>query len=169
MILGLLMVGTGILLLLAISLPLGGYGAQILSLYGKTALLYAGGAMAVAGLIPLLLGFSPAQERRPEALLQRGECGEVHITLLALENMVLRVVQQIRGIRDSSRRVSCTPNGLVVYLRVKVLPDRKLPDLAAELQEKIKSYLEEITGIAVSEVKVKIENIILDQVPVKVK
>jgi hypothetical protein len=168
-ILGLLMMGTGIFFLLATFLPLGGYGTGILDLYGQTVLLYAGGALAVAGLIPLLLGFSPPHQKRPEALLQTGEFGEVRITLNALENMVLRVVQQMRGIRDSSRRVVYTPHGLVVYLQVKVLPDQKLPDLTGELQSNVKNYLEEITGIIVSEVKVNVENIILDQVPVKVK
>ena len=101
--------------------------------------------------------------------MQAGEFGEVNITLAALENMVLRVVQQMRQVRDSSRRVEYTPHGLVVYLKVKVLPDQKLPGLTAELQNNVKNYLEEIAGIAVSEVKVKVENIILDQVPVKVK
>ncbi len=168
-ILGLLMMGTGIFLLLALVLPLGGYGARILHFGGQTALLYAGGALVVAGLIPLLLGSAPDRRKKPEALMQAGEFGDVHITLDALENMVLRVVQQMREVRDSNRRVEHTPQGLVVYLKVKVLPDQKLPGLTGELQANVKSYLEETTGINVSEVKVRVENIILDQVPVKVK
>lgn len=98
-----------------------------------------------------------------------GEFGEVYITLSALENMVLRVVQRTRGIRDSSRSVIHTPQGLVVYLRVKVLPDQNLPDLTGELQNSVKTYLEESTGMFVNEVRVSVESIILDQVPVKVK
>ena len=168
-ILGLMMTGTGIFLLLATFLPLGGYGAGILTLYGSTVLLYAGGALTAAGIIPLLLGFSAPRQKRPEAPLQKGEFGDVGVTLHALENMVLRVVQQVRGIRESSRNVSYTEKGLVVRLQVKVLPDQKLPELTGELQGKVKQYLEEITGLVVSEVNVKVENIILDQVPVKVK
>ncbi len=167
-ILGLLMIGTGIFLLLASFYPLGRYGIYILGLYGQTVPLYAGGALSLIGLIPFILGVSPSK-KKPEAVLQTGALGEVRITLHALENMVLRVVQQMRGIRDSSRRVIYTPQGLVVYLHVKVLPDQKLPDLTGELQNNVKNYLEEITGIIVSEVKVNVENIILDKVPVKVK
>ncbi len=167
--LGLLMIGTGIFLLLATFLPLGGYGTHILKLYGQTVLLYAGGALALAGLIPLLLGSSRPQQKKPEALLRVGEFGEVYITLNALENMVLRVVQRMRGIRDSSRSVAYTPHGLVVYLKVKVLPDQNLPELTGELQNNVKNYLEESTGMFVNEVRVSVENIILDQVPVKVK
>ncbi len=167
--LGLLMIGTGIFLLLATIMPLGGYGAQILKLYGRTVLLYAGGALVPAGLIPLLLGFSRPQRKKPETLLRVGEFGEVYITLSALENMVLRVVQRTRGVRDSSRSVIYTPQGLMVYLRVKVLPDQNLPDLTGELQSSVKTYLEESTGMFVSEVRVSVESIILDQAPVKVK
>lgn len=167
--LGLLVMGTGIFLLAAIYMPFGGYGSGLIELYGRNALLYAGGALTVAGLIPILIGFSSPPRPKPETLLQVGEFGEVRITLSALENMVLRVVQQVRGIRDSSRSVAHTPHGLVVYLTVKVLPDQNLPDLSAELQRKVKEYLEDITGIIVNEVKVKIENIILDQAPIKVK
>lgn len=167
-ILGLLIIGTGVFLLLATFQPAGRPGANLLKLYGQTALLSVGGALAVIGLILLLLGISPLQ-KKAAAVLQTGELGEVRITMDALENMVLRVVQQMRGIRDSSRKVVYTPHGLVVYLHVKVLPDQKLPDLTGELQYKVKNYLEEITGIIVSEVKVDVENIILDQVPVKVK
>lgn len=68
--LGLLMIGTGIFLLLATVMPLGGYGAHILKLYGRTVLLYAGGALVPAGLIPLLLGFS-----RPSGRSRRPFCG----------------------------------------------------------------------------------------------
>ncbi len=167
--LGLLVLGTGIFLLGAIYMPLGGYGSGLLGLYGRNALLYAGGALTVAGLIPILIGFSSPPRPKPDTLLHVGEFGEVSITLSALENMVLRVLQQVRGIRDSSRSVARTPQGLVVYLVVRVLPDQNLPELAGELQRQVKEYLEEITGIIVSEVKVKVENIILDQVPVKVK
>jgi len=47
------------------------------------------------------------------------------------------------------------------------MPDLELPALVSELQEKIKNYIEKITGIVVFEVKVKIENIIVDQVALK--
>ncbi|HOA35308.1 MAG TPA: alkaline shock response membrane anchor protein AmaP [Bacillota bacterium] len=167
-ILGLLMIGTGFFLLLEIFYPLGRLSAIFPGFYRQDVVFYAGGALLLLGFIPLVLGVSPSK-KKPETVLQTGALGEVRISLLALENMVLRVVQQMRGIRDSSRRVTYTPQGLVVYLHVKVLPDQKLPDLTSELQNNVKNYLEETTGIIVNEVIVSVENIILDQVPVKVK
>lgn len=167
-ILGVLMMGTGIFVLLATFQPLGRAGAYLSGNYGQTALLSVGAVLMITGLIPLLTGIFPPK-KQPGTVLQAGELGEVRITLIALENMVLRVIQQSRGIRGSRRKVVSTPQGLVVYLQVKVLPDQNLPELTGELQGRVKNYLEEITGIIVSEVKVNVENIILDQVPLKVK
>jgi uncharacterized alkaline shock family protein YloU len=72
-------------------------------------------------------------------------------------------VQQTQGIKDVSRQVSFTPDGLVVRVKIRVMPDVPLPGLINELQSKTKEYLEEITGIVVHEVKVMVENIIVDQ------
>ncbi|HOB28345.1 MAG: alkaline shock response membrane anchor protein AmaP [Dethiobacteria bacterium] len=167
-VLGVLIMGTGIFLLLATVHPLGGTGLYLMHRYGQTVLLLVGGALTVIGLILLLMGIFPSK-KQPETVLQTGDLGEVRITLNALENMVLRVVQQKKEIRGSKRKVVSTPRGLVVYLQVKVAADQNLPELSSELQRDVKNYLEEITGIVVSEVKVNIENIILEQVPLKVK
>ena len=165
---GLLLTGTGIFLLLAPFHPIGEIGYNLMRHYDEKILLLAGGALALIGLIPLLLGiFSPG--KRPETVLQRGDLGEVNITLNALENMVLRVVQRTKGVRGSRRRVLATPQGLTVTLGIRAAADENLPALTEELQKKIKEYLEGVTGIAVAEVRVKVEDIIIDQVPLKVK
>ncbi|HHW74769.1 MAG TPA: Asp23/Gls24 family envelope stress response protein, partial [Firmicutes bacterium] len=67
------------------------------------------------------------------------------------------------------RRVLATPQGLTVTLGIRAAADENLPALTEELQKKIKEYLEGVTGIAVAEVRVKVEDIIIDQVPLKVK
>ncbi len=164
----LLITGTGIFLMLAPTHPIGEIGYYLMHNYGETFLLAVGGALALIGLVSLLISLFPAK-KQPGTVLQNGEFGEVRITLSALENMVLRVVQQVRGVRGSSRRVDATPQGLVVYLQLKVAADQNLPDLTGELQRKIKEYLEESTGIIVSEVRINVQSVVLDQVPLKVK
>lgn len=167
-ILGLLVTGTGVFLLLVTVHPFGHLGYYLMRHYEQTVLLCVGGALALLGLIPLIIGLSPPK-KRPGTVLQSGDLGEVRITLSALENMVLRVVQQNRWIRESSRRVLATPQGLVVDLKIKVVADENLPVLTGELQKNIKEYLEGITGIIVSEVKIGVQSVVLDQVPLKVK
>lgn len=165
---GLLLVGTGLFPVLAPVHPIGRAGYYLHYHFDPLFLYALGGAVAIIGLIPLLGGLLPPR-KQPETVLRVGELGEVRISLEALENMVLRVVQQNRGIRGSSRRVHATPHGLVVHLRIKAAADQNLPELTGALQAGIKEYLEEATGIVVSEVRISVENIVLDQVPLKVK
>jgi uncharacterized alkaline shock family protein YloU len=166
--LGLLLIGTG-LYILAVSadLDLAG-GAALAGLADKPVLAAIGAGFLLAGLILISLGFR-SPKKTPGTVLQVSEFGEIRIAIVAIENMVLRVVQQNKGVRDISRRVFATPQGLVINMRLRVVPDLQLPDLISELQGKVKSHIEEITGIFVQEVKVMVENIVLDQVPVKVK
>ncbi len=167
-IVGLLVTGTGIFILLATAHPIGGAGYYLAQHFEEVYLLFGGGALGLIGLILLLVGLFPLK-KQPEALVQSGDLGTVHVSREALENMVLRVIRRTKEVRGSSRRVFATPQGLLVHLEIKVSVDQNLPDLTGALQKEIKDYLEEITGIVVSEVKVKVENIILDQVPLKVQ
>ena len=122
---------------------------------------FIGAGLAVLALLLLVFGLRPSP-KPVETVLQRNELGEIRIALVALENMVLRVTQQHNGIKESKRRVVQTPDGLVAFLRVKVMPDLELPALISELQRKIKKYIEEITGIGVVGVKVLVENVVTD-------
>ena len=91
------------------------------------------------------------------------ELGEVQVSIATLENMVLRVVQRTKGIKDAGRKVSYSPEGLVVRIQAQVMPDEPLPGLVSDLQTRTKEYLEEITGLAVQEVKVVIDNVATEQ------
>jgi hypothetical protein len=167
--LGLLMIAAGVLgLALGFDLvPEPGLGTSFMALTGDPVAVAVGGGLLLIGLILLALGLRSTRKPVPETVLQTSEHGEVRIAIIAIENMVLRVVQQTQGIKDGGRRVYNSPEGLVVQIKIKVMPDLELPGLIAELQEKVKGYLEQVTGIVVQEVKVLVENIILDQVPAK--
>ncbi len=128
----------------------------------ENVVLAVGAALLLIALILFSLGLR--KSRKPAtAVLKGSEYGEVQISITAIENMVLRVVQQTKGIKDVSRSVSFTPDGLVVQVRIRVLPDVPMPGVTSELQSKVKEYVEEITGITVHEVKVDVENIVVDQ------
>ncbi len=167
--LGLLMIAAG-LLCLAIGfdlVPEPGLGTSLMALSGDPVVAAVGGGLLLVGLILLALGLRSNKKSVPESILQTSELGEIRIAIIAIENMVLRVVQQTQGVKDGGRRVYSSPEGLVVQIKIKVMPDLELPGLISELQEKVKGYLEQVTGIMVHEVKVLVENIILDQVPAK--
>lgn len=128
----------------------------------ETIVLAAVGALLLLALIFLILGLKP-KKKPGNAVVKGSEFGEVMISINAVENMVLRVVQQTNGIKDVSRKVNFTPDGLIVRIVINVMPDIALPELIKELQSRTKEYLEEITGVTVHEVKVLVENVNMDQ------
>ncbi len=165
-IMGLVFVGAG-LYLLAVGINLIDGGTYLASYQGVPVLAVVGGGVIVMGAAAMSLGLQPPREKPPSSILQTSEYGEIRITITAIENMVLRVVQQTQGVKDNGRKASYSPDGMIIYVKIKVMPDLQIPSLVGEMQEKIKHYLEDITGILVHEVKVMVENIILDQAPIK--
>ncbi len=161
--LGLLLIGGGLFLLAASFNLFPEYCANLLNWAGETVLLIAGGITALIGLILLSLGLRSPGKKVGNAVLKGSEFGEVLISISAIENMVLRVVQKTQGIKDVSRQVTFGTDGLLVRVKIRVMPDVALPDLVSGLQSEIKTYVEEITGIVVHEVKVMVDNIITDQ------
>lgn len=162
----LLLIGVG-LLLAAVGLdrfP----GTSLDMMAGDLTYTFIGTGLVVLVLIILVLSLRSPVKREPGGVTLENELGEVSISLAAMENMVLREVKKNKGIKDVDRRVVYKPEkGLVVYLRIKIFPDLVIPDLSTELQEKIKSHLEQITGFAVSQVKILVENVVLDQAVLK--
>lgn len=148
-------------------LVLPGPGTGLNYYAGSPLALAAGVGLLMAALLLLVLGMRTGRKPAPETVLQTSALGEICIAILAMENMVLRVVQQTQGVRDGGRFVYQSGDGLVVKIKIKVMPDLELPGLAAALQIKVKEYLEQITGFVVHEVKIVVENIILDQAPAK--
>lgn len=130
---------------------------------GETVMLAAGSGLLLLALILLAFSIRRPSVKARNAVLQGSEYGEILISLSAVENMVLRVIQQINGIKDVSRDVAFTTDGLVVRIKISVMPDVAIPAVISELQAKTKEYLEEITGIKVQEVKVTVEDVNMDQ------
>ncbi len=162
----LLLIG-GALFLLAVNYNLvPGLAVYLPGWAGEEIVLAIVGALLLIALVLLVLGFRRAKGPG-NAILKGSEYGEVAISITAIENMVLRVVQQTQGIKDVSRQVSFTQDGLVISVKIRVMPDVSMPDVTGELQSRVKQYVEEITGITVHEVKVMVENIVTDQAPSK--
>lgn len=166
---GLLLIVAGGVILAALMGWGGATGDRLLAAFETNTLVFLAAGLLLFGIIFLLLGLKSSRSKPPENVLQLNELGEIRLAIGAMENMVLRVVQQTQGVKDVNRRVTHTTQGLVVFIRIRIAPDLRVPDLVGELQAKVKSYLEEVTGFLVHEVKVTVENIIVDTVPLKVK
>ncbi len=91
------------------------------------------------------------------------EIGEVRISFKAVENMVLAVSRKVNGIREVSTRIDASEQGLLIHIKIKTMTDIPIPELAGELQKKVRDYVQEISGSNVSEIKVLVENIAQDK------
>jgi uncharacterized alkaline shock family protein YloU len=124
---------------------------------------------AVAGvllLISLTVIFRSFQQKPPmQAIIRSTLLGEIRITLPALENLVVRAANQVKGVRDVKPKIKSTPEGVTIFLRVTVSPDIEIPTISIELQDTVKSYVKTTAGIEVLELGLLVENITRESHP----
>ncbi|MDD3653721.1 MAG: alkaline shock response membrane anchor protein AmaP [Desulfotomaculaceae bacterium] len=102
--------------------------------------------------------------RRPggkdrHVILAESALGQVNISLQAIENLVVKVVGQVNGVREVKPKILSDSQGVGVQVRAVVTPDINVPEVSSEIQQRIKERVFEVTGVNVSSVKVFIENI----------
>ncbi|MFW6386813.1 MAG: alkaline shock response membrane anchor protein AmaP [Bacillota bacterium] len=97
--------------------------------------------------------------REPFTRINQNDLGEVDITLNALKNLVKGIVTQQEGISDIRTKLGTDDSGVRILLRGKVKTKTIIPSLTEELQEMVKAYIEDTTGVKVSEVRVLIDDI----------
>ena len=128
-----------------------------------------GALLLVVGVILLIFSTKGSKKKEGGTIVSFTEIGEIRISFRAIENMVLNASRKVKGIREVNTRLNFTEQGLVIYLRVKVIPDVPIPALVGELQGKVREYVQEISGSSVAEVKVLVENIAQEKIEKKVR
>jgi len=119
--------------------------------------------LLILGIVILAFSFQSSKKKEGGSIVSFTEIGEIRISFRAIESMVLTASRKIRGIREVKTHIDFVEQGLVIYMRIKVIPDIPIPGLVSELQEKIREYVQEISGTNVAEIKVLVENIAQDR------
>ncbi len=96
------------------------------------------------------------------AVVHDNEMGEVRISLVAVRNLVKRVVSKIPGVKNVKAAVSLGEEGLRVALELRVGMDANVPELADKLQKAVSSYVWDVAGISVESVTVSIADVSTD-------
>lgn len=91
---------------------------------------------------------------------QRTEVGDIRISIETVENLSLKAAGRTRGVKDLRARVRVSQSGLELLIRTVVDGESSIPDLTEEMQNNVKRYIEEITGIPVASVTVYVANIV---------
>ena len=158
--LALLLIGLG-LVALAISLgwmvPIEQLLNVLNQVQGRWLVGLAGAVLLLFGLILFFDNFRAAPV--PQGVIRELKLGRVVTTVQALESVVHRAVRQVRGVREVKPLIRVEAAGLIVVVRVVLSPDVKVTEIAEQIQQNIKTQVNEIIGTEVVEVRVKVDNI----------
>lgn len=94
-----------------------------------------------------------------QAIVHETNLGQVKVSEEAVANIVTRVVNQVRGVRDVSPRVVFASEGISIFVRVSLLPETHIPQTTDEIQNKLANYMSEVAGINIKAVKILVESI----------
>lgn len=86
------------------------------------------------------------------------EFGHVRISLETLESLAVKAARKVQGIRDLSARVRREGDHTSIGIGLKLTVDGDTPiqTLSEQLQQSVKTYVEEIAGVDVSQISVYI-------------
>lgn len=89
-------------------------------------------------------------------VLLPGEHGNVRISYETIEQLANRTGKSIRGVQDFTTRIRTSSSGIVLYTRVRALPDIEFPRMTEEIQNAVKTYIEHTAGVHVEQIIVNI-------------
>lgn len=106
-----------------------------------------------------LLALAGQRETEPGNIALPGELGDVSVSLRAVESLVLQAASSIRGVREATTRLGQEEGRLTVDLSVLVTSERPVPELAAEVQQRVTRHVQDVVGVPVGRVSVAVRNI----------
>lgn len=109
--------------------------------------LTAGGVFFI--LISLLLAqITSAKREREKTIAFNNPSGQVTITLFAVEDLIRKIGQELPQVKDLKPNVVANKKrGIQVNIRLTLKSEANIPEFTAQLQEIVKSRIQEIFGI----------------------
>ena len=122
-----------------------------------TAVIACVAVLALLGLFCLGMLFRHQKKSKRGFVMQQTECGELSISVRAIEGLVQKCVDRHDEIHVMSTALDTTRDGLVIRLRIGLAGGVNIPLAVAALQKQIKQYVTSCSGVDVKEVKVQVE------------
>lgn len=121
-------------------------------------LLLAGVLMLVVGMLGVFVAL--ARKAQPaEVVVGMSEGGQVNVSLVAVDNVVRKAAQGISGVKEVQPHLKSTGASVDIGLEIVIAHDVNVPETAAAVQEAVKSQLQTITGLTITEVKVLVSSV----------
>lgn len=120
----------------------------------------AAAALVVAIFSLWLLSVSIKKKEPLKIITQHTAHGQFMISFMALESMILKSVKKIEGLREVHPKIKTKDGQVDILLKIIIASDYQIPAISNKIQETVNSYLEEMGGITVNEIKIYIENVV---------
>ncbi|MBQ2770410.1 MAG: alkaline shock response membrane anchor protein AmaP [Clostridia bacterium] len=123
--------------------------------------------LAGSGLVLLLIAFKLMFAGRKDrkrakapatAMVRQGEIGGTFISLSAIDTMIQKFCASKPGIQECQTSVTNQKGAVAVGLRLSLAADANVASLTDELQQSLKNHIETLTGVAVKEISILVEN-----------
>lgn len=98
--------------------------------------------------------------RRPLSVDQRTDLGDIRISMETLRNLALKSASRVKGAQDFKVKVQHSTAGLEIIVKIFVDGERSITVITEEVQQSVKEYIEDITGIPVASVSVFVANLV---------
>lgn len=96
--------------------------------------------------------------RRPSTdyVAMTGEHGQIRISYDTIRQLANRKGTQLKGAEGFDSRIRQGPEGIIVLVRMQVLPDVDIAALSRDVQTTVKDYVEQTSGVKVERVLVHV-------------
>ncbi|SKA81975.1 Uncharacterized conserved protein YloU, alkaline shock protein (Asp23) family [Caloramator quimbayensis] len=85
--------------------------------------------------------------------------GDMYISNETIKSLVLKTVSQTKGVKDVKVFVKPGRDNMNILIKALILPDINIPNTIKQIQENIRTYIENVAEIPVGEIKVVVEDI----------
>jgi uncharacterized alkaline shock family protein YloU len=96
-------------------------------------------------------------------LLKATDLGMIRVSISTLDTLAQKAVRSFNEVKDVKSIIIPEQNGIITMLKIVIMPDVKMPELTQRIQQHVKEYIEELSGINVREVQVYIDNLLTGQ------
>lgn len=103
----------------------------------------------------------PAKQER--GIRQRGEFGDVNISIATIQTIAERAARRVKGVRDLKTIVKSLESGNLIELRVSVDGETPIPEITQKLQADVKATIEAIAGVEITEVRVTVAEVLTQE------
>jgi uncharacterized alkaline shock family protein YloU len=97
--------------------------------------------------------------RGKNKIVHHNDMGDVFISLDAVENLVEKSARNVRGVRGITVSAYYSAVGLKLSVRAVISPESSVPQVTAEVQERVHQYIKNTVGVELVEMRIFVDNI----------